>query len=91
VWHAAVLDWNLQANPEQQAIVAGALGAARASDGVRALVRDLGLPGRLREVGVSREQLPAIAASALSNRWVRTNPRPIRTAADVVEILESAW
>lgn len=88
---AAVLDWNAEANAEQQALVARALGATRASEGVRALVRDLGLPGRLRDVRVAREDLPHIAASALSNRWVASNPRPIREASDALAILQSAW
>lgn len=88
---AAVLDWNAEVVGNRQRLVADAFGTAKASDGVRALVRDLGLPGRLRDVGVAQGDLAVIAASSLSNRWVRTNPRPIRKASDVLEILESAW
>ncbi len=45
----------------------------------------------LRAVGVEREQLPAIAAAAINNLWVRTNPQPIRSAGDVLRLLEAAW
>ena len=37
------------------------------------------------------EQLPAIAAAAARNFWVRANPQPIRSAEDVMRLLEAAW
>jgi maleylacetate reductase len=45
----------------------------------------------LRAVGGKREQLPEIAAAAMNNIWVRTNPRPIRSPDDVMQLLEAAW
>jgi alcohol dehydrogenase class IV len=89
----AVLAWNRPANALRQRRVAAALGrtdgdAARA---VADLVADLGLPRTLRDAGVGRELLPRIAEGALKNMWVRTNPRPISGAADVMQILEAAW
>ncbi len=87
----AVLDWNRPVNGAAQARVANVLGSLTAGEGVRELLRHLGMPARLRDVGVTEPQLDVIAETSLQNRWVRTNPRPIRDAADVREILEAAW
>jgi len=62
-----------------------------AGDAVAELVRALGQPATLREAGVKREQLPAVAAAAIKNRWVLSNPRPIRSEQDVMRLLEAAW
>jgi maleylacetate reductase len=55
------------------------------------LVRRLGLPGRLRDVGIRRVDFPAIAAHTMHDPPVRTNPRPIAGPEQLVEILELAW
>ena len=51
----------------------------------------LGLPRRLREVGVPRHALAEIAAHAMGDWFLRGNPRPVRDAADLRLILEAAW
>ena len=70
-----------------------ALGApdAPAADAVAALIADLGLPGRLRDVGVKEGQLDAIAEHAMHDRWVHTNPRKIDGPATVRVLLDAAW
>jgi len=45
----------------------------------------------LRAVGVTREQLPKIAEAAMNNFWVKTNPQPIGSPDDVMQLLEAAW
>jgi alcohol dehydrogenase class IV len=89
----AVLAWNELATARQQGVVAAALGRPgdSASEAVRALVAALGLPTRIRAVGVERALLPKVAEQAMANLWVRTNPRPIAEPAEVLAILESAW
>ena len=87
----AVLDWNFAQTQEAQSRIAAILGASTAAEGVRQLLRDLAQPLRLSDVGVAREQLDQIAESSLQNRWVRTNPRPISSVADIREILDAAW
>ncbi len=89
----SVLRWNLPVNAAQQTVVAQALGAkdADAATAVAKLVEDLGLPTRLRDVGVRREHYDAIAAGAMQNVFVRSNPRPINDPAQVREILDLAW
>jgi maleylacetate reductase len=89
----SVLRWNLPVNAAQQAIVAQALGAkdGDAAMVVAKLVEGLGQPTRLREVGVRPEHYDAIAAGAMQNVFVRSNPRPITNSAQVREILAMAW
>jgi alcohol dehydrogenase class IV len=89
----SVLRWNLSVNAAQQAIVAQALGAkdGDAAIAVAKLVEGLGQPTRLREVGVRPEHYDAIAAGAMQNVFVRSNPRPITNSAQVREILAMAW
>ena len=89
----SVLRWNRPVNAAQQAIVAQAMGAKGddAAAAVAKLVEALGLPTRLRDVGVKREHYDAIAAGAMQNLFVRSNPRPITDPAQVREILDMAW
>lgn len=58
---------------------------------VRALIDDLGLPSRLRDVGVTREDFPGIAKDALEDLIVAANPRPVRDPAEVIALLEQAY
>ncbi|CAO3433589.1 iron-containing alcohol dehydrogenase [Azospirillum doebereinerae] len=94
----SVLRWNQGVNADRQALVARALGRQEggeddgdAAAAVAGLVQDLRQPGSLRAVGVTREHFAAIAAGAMQNMMVRSNPRPITGEADIREILELAW
>jgi maleylacetate reductase len=88
-----VLRFNHAVNAERQAMVSEALGqpGAPAADVVAALIADLGLPGRLRDVGVKPDQLDAIAAHAMHDRWIHTNPRKIDGPPTVRMLLDAAW
>ncbi len=88
-----VLRFNEPVNAERQALVAEALGSSglRAADAVAGLIAGLGLPRTLRDVGVKRNQLDAIARQSMHDRWVHTNPRKIDGPAMVRELLEAAW
>ena len=88
----SVLRWNLPANADRQARVSEAFGRPQeaAADLVAGLVRALGLPGRLAEVGVGRERFREIAEKSMHDRAVLNNPRPIGGPDDVMEILELA-
>jgi maleylacetate reductase len=88
-----VLRFNYEVNAERQALVSEALGrpGEPAADVVAALIADLGLPGRLRDVGVEPEQLDAIAEHSMHDRWVHTNPRKIDGPATVRLLLDAAW
>jgi alcohol dehydrogenase class IV len=88
-----VMRWNLERTADRQARIAQAMGAADgdAAGAVARLIASLGLPTRLRDLGVKREQFDAVAQGALGNLWVKTNPRAVRGAEDVLELLEAAW
>ncbi len=64
--------------------------AERAIAAVEKLKTDIGIPQRLRELGVTAEQLPGFAEKAFAvQRILRVNPRPA-TAQDLEGILRSA-
>ena len=88
-----VLRFNTGANAERQTWISEALGrpGVPAADVVAELVSGLGLPGRLRDVGVRPDQLDTIARESMEDRWVHTNPRKIDGPAVVRELLEAAW
>lgn len=88
----SVLRWNEPVNADRQKIVARAMGSkAPAWRAVRDLISSLGLPTRLRDVGIARAQLEGLAQRAMHDHSTQQNPRPIASAKDVLEILELAW
>ncbi len=97
-----VMAYNIAACPERLATVARLLGeavdglltreaAARAVDAVKRLNAEVGIPLRLRELGVAEEELrPMADATAEIRRLLEANPRPLD--ADALEgILRAAW
>jgi maleylacetate reductase len=88
-----VLRFNEPVNAERQAWVSEALGqsGAPAGDAVAALIAGLGLPGRLRDVGVRQDQLDQIAEGSMHDRWIHTNPRKIDGPATIRSLLDAAW
>jgi len=85
--------FNASATTTNQALISEALGESDrpANEGVAELVSQLGMPTRLRDVGVTREQFKAIAEGSLLNAWVRANPTPINHVEQVYQILEAAY
>ncbi|MFN9543176.1 MAG: iron-containing alcohol dehydrogenase [Alphaproteobacteria bacterium] len=88
-----VLRWNEPVTGERQKRISEALGrpGMAAGDAVAELIADLGLPARLRDVGIREDQLQPIAEECARHPVVLTNPRPITSPADVRQILDSAW
>lgn len=88
-----VLRYNKPVNAAQQRKVSAAFGRPGddAADAVADLVASLGLPQRLRDVGVRREQFREIAEKAMHDRYIPANPRKVSGPDDIVEILEMAW
>ena len=64
---------------------------AAAREAILELVKDLDQPYRLRDVGVEPEHFRAIARDALEDLIVATNPRPVSSTDEVVELLQSAY
>ena len=91
------MDWNAGVNRARQAEVSAAFGDAGkpagepAGETLRRYITGLGLPVRLRDVDIAREDLPTIAASWDGSGPIATNPRPVRGKEELLELLESAW
>jgi maleylacetate reductase len=88
-----VLRWNVKVNASRQSKIGTFFGqpGAEVAGLVAALVASLDLPGRLRDVGIKREDFRAIAEHTMHDPPVRSNPRPIAGPEDLIEILELAW
>jgi alcohol dehydrogenase class IV len=87
-----VLAWNAQYDDSRQARIKSALGRAgvTASLALDEFIRDLGMPRSLAEVGVGRDKFQQIAEYTMLDIWGRTNPRPVRSPGDILEILNMA-
>ena len=94
------LRFNAEAAATGLAKVATALGlppsdgASQAEAIIEALeptFQALGVPRCLCMAGVPREALPDIAASAIGDWFLRGNPRPVRAASELQQVLEQAW
>jgi alcohol dehydrogenase class IV len=96
----AVLEWLRPAAAARLARVALALGAAAdepderlsalAVERVRALAGEVGVPARLRDVGVQENDLPRVAAKAFEDASHRTSPRPC-SEADLLALARAAY
>jgi 4-hydroxybutyrate dehydrogenase len=96
----SVMDFNRASSTARLARVAIAMGdnvlsreevlAGNAIDRVRDLNRELGIPPRLRDAGVSEELLPRIAAKAFEDASHLTNPRKC-TEDDLLSIARAAF
>lgn len=89
-----VLAWNAE-HPEslaRQHRILDCLGKthATASEALDALIRGLGMPRTLAEVGVGEDQFQKVAEYTMLDIWGRTNPRPVSSPADIMEILRKA-
>lgn len=89
----AVMQWNAEHIGERYKALAAAVGRPEVAawESVRELIAGLGMPCTLRDVGIKRDDLNELAERALGYQPVLLNPRPIKTKADVLEILEIAF
>ena len=99
-----VMRYNLTARVEAMANVAILLGAApdldatdavlaaKAVEAVEQLRTDIGIPTRLRDLGVTEAMLPGFADKAFGiKRLMRTNPRLPASADELLGIYREAW
>lgn len=89
----AVLGFNAAVNADRQAEISAALGAAGrpAAEVLDRFIAGLGLPRRLRDVGVRRDDLQRIATNCMLDDWTFSNPRPIQGAQEIVPLLEAVY
>lgn len=96
-----VMAWNLRSCLGTYPPIADAMGeevdgmpperaSERAVEAVQRLSRDVGIPEHLREVGVTKDAIPALATDAMKSGNVLVNPRPT-TYDDIVHLFEKAY
>jgi alcohol dehydrogenase len=96
-----VMEFNLAALPFRYADVAVALGCQREKNDIttakagvekiKELIKECGLPLRLREAGVTEDAIPAMAKDAMKvQRLLKNNPREVRLE-DAIKIYNEAY
>lgn len=99
----SIMEFNIDACPEKYARVAGLFGerveglpptdaSRKAIDAVKKLIDDLKLPARMRDIGVSKSQIPHLVnlLFTVMVRNVGNNPRTV-SHEDAAKIFEAAW
>ncbi len=95
-----VLRFNAEAAAAGLAKVAAALGVpcsdaatqlSMTIDVLTGIFSELGVPARLSELGVPREDLPELAGLAMGDWFLRGNPRRVQSASELQQIMEEAW
>ena len=97
-----VMEFNRPASADKQALLAQAAGLdtrglsdEAAAEAVAAVVdefiMDLGMPHRLRELEIPREDLPEIARLTLEDGPSRNNPVQATSPEELLPLLEKAW
>ena len=95
-----VLRFNAEAAAAGLAKVAAALGVpcsdaatqlSMTIDVLTGIFSALGVPARLSELGVPREDLPELAGLAMADWFLRGNPRRVQSASELQQIMEEAW
>jgi len=87
-----ILAFNAPASEEAQRLLADALGhpGTSASEAFRRFAQSLGLPTSLADVGVGRDQFELISRNTMTEFFIFSNPRKVRSPEEVREILELA-
>jgi len=92
--------WNLDAVERHYLRMAREIGleagdekalAAAVPEYVYAMNQKMGLPLKLRDLGVPRDGLKQLSVDTLGDYSIHTNPKPVRSAEQVLELLEAAW
>ena len=97
-----VMEFNRPASAAKQALLARSAGldtrgmsdevaAEAAARAVDDFIMGMGMPHRLRELEIPEEDLPKIAELVLTDGGTRSNPIPITTVEQVMEVLKAAF
>lgn len=93
--------YNAPATGDRLSLVAEALGAgtpdsaeaavAAATRATEELFARLGLPRRLRDVGIPEDALPQLAQDAAGDWFLHQNPRRVSDISELLDVLAAAW
>ena len=97
-----VMEFNRPVSAHKQALLARSAGVdtrgmsdeAAAETAARAVddfILGMGMPHRIRELEIPEEDLPKIAELVLADGGCRSNPIPITSAKQVMEVLRKAF
>ncbi len=87
-----LLPYVMRWNREQDRGAFKALEQFISIEGIEQLRADIGIPTRLRDIGVTEDMLPGFAERAFGiKRLMRVNPRVPQTATEILEIYKAAF
>jgi maleylacetate reductase len=97
-----VLAFNRKVTAAKQAALARQVGLATSGDVeqdatefqgaiLRLIKEDLKLPYRLRDVSVARSDIRRVAEATIHDSLTLTNPMPVESVEQIVNLLEDAW
>jgi alcohol dehydrogenase class IV len=65
--------------------------ATKATDFVEDFYRRLGMPVRLRDVGIPKEGIEKIAEDCMGDFYLHQNARKVKSAAELLDVLSRMW
>ena len=88
----AVLKWNHKKHPQAQQEISIALGNPQrpAYALIGELIKELGLPSRLADVGIGADRFEEIADAGINHSLILANSREITSRQDILDILNLA-
>jgi len=90
-----VMRFNDTVRASENSLIGAILNNGGRGDGiaeVEQLRKDIGIPTRLRDIGVKEEMLPGFAAKAFAiKRLMRVNPRMPQNEGEILDIYRAAW
>jgi alcohol dehydrogenase len=89
--HVVAYNQTVAATPLSRGAQAWGLPHGSLEDGIRQLQLDLGVPTRLRDIGVRADQLPAVADKTMGERGLHFNPRKVTDASQILALLQQAF
>lgn len=85
------LRFNREAVGPALAQASAALGGVDVIEWLDELTRQLGVPRRLRDIGVAQDALERIANKTMGERGLYFNPRPVHDAGEILGLLQQAF
>lgn len=85
------LRFNREAVQPALAQASAAIGGGDVIEWLEALALRLGVPRRLRDIGVAQDSLERIAHKTMGERGLYFNPRPVHDAGEILGLLQQAY